>query len=80
MPCTGKVEAGGSEDKQATSGAGLVANLASYCGGETQGCTDISPCCDCLKMANVFERGADPFGAYVAQLGDLLRPQQEPTT
>lgn len=72
---TAPVEASGSDWKQAASGKRLVANLASYCGGETPGCTDISPCCDCLKQANVFERGADPFGAYVTHLGDLLRPQ-----
>lgn len=53
---------------------GLVAALASYCADDTAGCTDASPCLECLKMANVFQRGTDPFGQYVAELGGLIRP------
>lgn len=47
--------------------------ICSYCGDETDGCTEKTPCADCLAMCNVF--GED--GAYLRQLGAATpAPQQ----
>lgn len=45
---------------------GAWAALASYCGGETESCTDLTPCIDCLKMMNVFEGQR-----YVCEMGAI---------
>lgn len=45
---------------------GAWAALASYCGDDTEGCTDLTPCIDCLKMVNVFEGRR-----YVCEMGAI---------
>lgn len=49
--------------------------LASYCGGETEKCTDDLPCRDCLGMSNVAtiteDAGVEAIGGYEYLKGQL---------
>lgn len=42
--------------------------LASYCGTDTPGCSNKTPCIDCLAMCNVFDGKG---GAFLRELGPL---------
>jgi hypothetical protein len=44
--------------------------LCSYCGGDTEGCSDTRPCAECLAMCNVF----DENGKYLRQFGQFATP------
>lgn len=49
--------------------------LATYCGGDTPGCADETPCADCLPMCNVAE--VDDAGMEVIAGLDFLREQKK---
>lgn len=44
--------------------------LASYCGGDTEGCTDDKPCVACIAMCSTYATD----GEYLGQLGELAVP------
>lgn len=55
-----------------------VALLASYCGDDTSGCTDKTPCLDCVKMANVYKVPKFALGEFVGELGNIAAPSPTP--
>lgn len=57
----------------------LVALLASYCGDDTSGCTDETPCLDCVRMANVYKIPKTALGEFVGELGNIAAPYPSPT-